>query len=217
MQKTEADGIPGKKVLSGKKNGLNRKKLIKGVVFAALFLLLFVLSQRLLRGKWTNGDATTTMWAEYESLEKDTVDVLFMGTSHVYSAIDPMYIYENSGITSYAISAGAMRFDLTYTVLQEALKTQSPSVLFLDMSAVHYKEQVEEERIHPILDQLPWSLDKLDFILNSGNEDLTVLDALFPLFRYHSRWDELEEQDFRYMTGDVELTYTRGHFIKYKT
>ncbi|MCD7744983.1 MAG: hypothetical protein LUI13_06860 [Lachnospiraceae bacterium] len=157
------------------------------------------------------------MWQEYTSLEEDTVDVLFVGTSHVYSAIDPMYMYENSGITSFAISAGAMRFDLTYTVLQEALETQSPKVIFLDMSAVHYSHQVEEARIHPILDQLRLSSYKLDFILNSGCEELTLLDSVIPFFRYHSRWSELNAADFRYTTGDLEMTYTRGHYISYKT
>ncbi len=191
------------------------KKVAKAVAFAAIFLVLFYFVQRLLQAKWVGNGMTTSMWQEYTSLEEDTIDVLFIGTSHVYSAIDPMYIYENSGITSFAISAGALRFDLTYTVLQEALETQSPAAVFLDMSAVHYSHQVKEERIHPILDQLRLSSYKLDFILNSGCEELTFLDSVIPFFRYHSRWSQLSATDFQYTTGDLELTYTRGHYISY--
>ncbi|MCD8013066.1 MAG: hypothetical protein LUG99_07810 [Lachnospiraceae bacterium] len=198
------------------KTGINRKKVAKAVLFAAIFLILFYFAQRLLQAKWTGNSSSTTLWAEYVSLEKNTVDVFFVGTSHVYSGFDPMYIYENSGITSYTMSGGDLRFDLIYTILLEALKTQSPQVIFLDMSSVQYSEQAKEPKIHLMLDQLPASLAKLNFVLNSGNEKLTLLNGMIPFFRYHSRWEDLSAKDFQYMTGDMERTVTRGHFVSYK-
>ncbi|MCD7817679.1 MAG: hypothetical protein LUH07_01305 [Lachnospiraceae bacterium] len=153
---------------------------------------------------------------EYRSLDEDEVDVFFVGTSHVYCGIDGMYIYENSGITTYNISTSSERFDTAYLSLQEALKTQSPDVIFLDMSAIQYRDQAEEAKLHWLLDQIPLSLTKLQYVLNCGNEELTVLDALFPFFRYHSRWDELSQEDFQYLTGDLGLTFTRGHYITYE-
>ncbi|MCD7744985.1 MAG: hypothetical protein LUI13_06870 [Lachnospiraceae bacterium] len=167
--------------------------------------------------KWLDDQNATYMWEEFHSLEEDTVDVLFMGTSHVHEGIDPMYIYENSGITSFTLSGSQARFDTTYLALKEALKTQSPQILFLDMSAIQYGQQLREAKIHQITDHISLPLDKIELVRNSEDEDLTMLDVLFPLFRFHSRWNQLNAHDFMYATGDLETTYTRGHYVDYTT
>ncbi len=194
----------------------NRKWIIKGVCFLLGFALLFWTAQRLLSAKWFGGGAHTGTWMEYRELEPNTVDALFLGTSHTYSAIDPMYIYENSGITSFALSGPGMRFDLSYLVLKDAIRTQNPKVVFLDMSSVHFDRQQTEGRIHKILDQLPLSKEKLEFAFDTDNEELSALDALFPLFRYHSRWEMLEPQDFQYLAGSIEAPVWKGHYVNYR-
>ncbi|MCD8013067.1 MAG: hypothetical protein LUG99_07815 [Lachnospiraceae bacterium] len=167
--------------------------------------------------KWLDDQNATYMWEEFHSLEEDTVDVLFMGTSHVHEGIDPMYIYENSGITTYTLSGSQARFDTTYLALKEALKTQSPKILFLDMSAIQYDKQLREAKIHLITDHISLPLDKIELVRNSEDEELTMLDVLFPLFRFHSRWNEIKASDFQYATGDLDTTYTRGHYVDYTT
>jgi hypothetical protein len=200
---------------------LNIKKIIKGICFVIIFAVLFLFCQKILQAKWVanSGDtcASTSDWKEYRSLEENSIDVLFIGTSHSYSAIDPMYMYGQSGLTSYVLGGPGLRLDLTYMVLQDALKTQSPSVVFLDMSAIQYEDQQEETKSHKISDQLPMSLSKLEYAFNNENDEMKPLDVLFPLFRYHTRWESLEEDDFKYVTDDLPLTYVRGHYITYKT
>ena len=203
------------------KTGNNKLKMtIKAVCFTAGFLVLFYFSQRLLQGKWiedgAENTASTSTWVEYRALEPDTVDVLFLGTSHVYSAIDPMYIYEHSGITGYAFGGPGLRFDLTYLSLKEALKTQSPKLVLLDMSAVQYAGQQTEAKCQKIADQLSFSLEKLEYALDPDSEEIRALNILFPLFRYHTRWEELGENDFRYAAGTLDETVTRGHYLNYE-
>lgn len=204
-------------------NTLNGKKIIKGICFLLIFSYLFYLCQELVQVKWiwtinTKETAnSTSTWDEYRGLEENSVEVLFLGTSHVYSGIDPMYIYEQSGITSYALSGPGMRMDLTYVSLEEALKTQTPKVVLLDMSAVHWKSQQEEAKCHKILDQMPISKTKIEYAFDSDSEEMKPLDVLFPFFRYHSRWSDLNEQDFRYVANDMENTVVRGHFISYRS
>jgi hypothetical protein len=200
---------------------LNVKKIIKGICFVLIFAVLFWFAQRLLQAKWVaSGGATassTSTWQEYRSLEEDSIDVLFLGTSHTYSGIDPMYMYGQSGLVSFVLGGDGMHLDATYLVLQEALKTQSPSVIFLDMSAIHYEEQLDEAKAHKTLDQLPITLSKIEYAFDSESDDLSPLDVLFPLFRYHTRWESLEENDFEYVTGDLSTTSVRGHYISYRT
>lgn len=200
---------------------MNGKKVIKGICFVLVFVVLFYFAQRLLQVKWVALDeeenpATTSAWIEYRDLDKNSIDVLFLGTSHSYSAIDPMYIYEKTGITSYVFGGPGLRMDLTYMSLAEALKTQNPSVVFLDMSALQYDSQLEEAKCHKVLDQLSMSKLKLEYAFNNGSEDMKPLDAIFPFFRYHTRWTEIGEDDYKYMINDLNETYVRGHFVNYE-
>ncbi len=197
--------------------GKPAKKFIKAVLFLLIFAVLFLFAQRLLQAKWDDkAQLPTSAWEEYRSLEKDTVDVLYVGTSQVYSAVDPLRIYEKTGITGYDISVGGMRWDLACAALSAALQTQSPQVVFVDMSMIRYGESKDEAGIHTLLDQLPLSFSKVKYVLECDNEDLALTDALFPLFRYHSRWEELNEDDFAYAAGKVDLTNARGHLVSFK-
>ncbi len=198
-----------------------RKKGIKLICFLLIFCPLFLFFQKLFQAKWIanirDSSGLTSTWIEYRNLEPDTVDVFFVGTSHVYSAIDPMYIYSESGITSFALAGPGLREDLSYQVLKEAFRTQSPSVVLMDMSSIHFSEQQSEAKIHKVLDQLPITGEKINYALTSNSQGLPPLDALFPFFRYHSRWTNLRVRDFEYASGSLKGGFCRGHFISYKT
>ena len=200
---------------------LNKRKIIKGICFVLIFLAIFFPLQAVFQVKWLQREPAnipvTASWDEYKSLEKNSVDVFFVGTSHVYAAIDPMYIYEHSGITSFNVTSPALRMDVAYMLLKEALKTQSPKVVFLDMSSIKDKKQIGEAKAHKALDMLPISLDKIRYAFTSGSKGMKPLDVLFPFFRYHSRWSELTRTDFSYLIDKPELTADRGHFITYLT
>ena len=196
---------------------INLKKIIKGVCFVVIFAVLFFNCQKLFQNKWLYSDdaanATTSTWKEFEQQEKNSLDVVFIGTSHLLYGIDPMYLYGKTGITSYVISGPGTRFDLTWLALEKVLKTQNPKFVFMDVSGSHYAGQQKESLIHKSLDELPLSIGKVEYAFNSGNGKLTPLEALFPFFRYHSRWTTLRKEDFQYLTGDLEKTFVRGHYI----
>ena len=86
--------------------------------------------------------------------------------------------------------------DLTYMNLEDALKTQTPSIVFLDMSSIQFDFQQEEAKCHKVLDQLPMTSSKLEYAFNTESEEMKPLDVLFPFFRYHSRWSDLGKNDF---------------------
>lgn len=196
------------------------KKCLKGICFMAIFAVLFLVFQELLRGKWvvSSGDntASTSTFKEYKELEEGTVDVLFVGTSHMLYGIDPMYMYENTGITSFVFGGPGLRLDLSYLTLKDALNKQTPKVVILDASGFHYTNQQAEGKARKFADQLSLTWEKVEYAFNNGNEDLDPLSVLFPLFRYHARWDQLSRVDLYRMTGTLEDTYVRGHHVSYK-
>lgn len=197
-----------------------RIKTLKGVCFVSVFLVLFGICQQLFQPKWVAGGKddtiTTSNWEEYNRLEKNTLDVIFIGTSHAMYAMDPMYMYSRSGLAGYVFSGPGMRMDLTYFTLEEALKTQNPKIVFLDVSAFHFKNQQKEAKVHMAADVLPLSRGKWEFAFHTGSEDLDPLGILFPFFRYHARWTDLKKNDFKGVTGDLDKTSLRGHYISYR-
>lgn len=50
-------------------------------------------------------DGTSHLYNFYK-LEKNTVDVLMLGSSHVYCGINPNLLYDNYGIASFNMSSG---------------------------------------------------------------------------------------------------------------
>lgn len=194
-------------------------KCLKCICFVGIFAMLFFGAQEILKGKWLIGSndntASTSTFVEYRKLSPDTIDVLFVGTSHVLYGIDPMYLYQETGITSYVFSGPGLRFDLTYLALEDALKTQSPEVVFLDASGLQFSDQQKEAKARKMSDQLPMTLGKIEYAFNNENEELDPLSVLFPLFRYHSRWEKLEKKDIQYVTDTLDKTYMRGHFASF--
>lgn len=200
---------------------VNKKKILKGICFIVIFLILFFFFQKLLQAKWiassSENSASTSAWIEYRSLEENSLDVLFLGTSHSYFAVDPMYVYDKTGVTSYVFGGPGLRMDLTYMNLEDALKTQTPSVVFLDMSAIQFDFQQQEAKCHKVLDQLPMTWSKIEYAFNTDSEEMKPLDVLFPFFRYHSRWSDLSKKDFKYILNDLDETYIRGHYVTYQS
>ena len=202
-----------------KGNGFGRKNVIRCVCFLLVFALIFSVVQELFRGKWlleNSMSAATSWYDELEDLRDDTVDVFFVGTSHTYSSIDPMYMYENTGLTGMVLATGSMRLDLSYLYIEAGLGLQNPEYVVLDMSAIRYTTKYEESVIRKTLDQFPLNKDKISYILDNEDLGFDLLSGVFPFFRYHSRWNDLTEEDFLYLTGDVEKSCNRGHVFSAK-
>lgn len=98
---------------------------------------------------------------------ENTLDVIFEGDSTSYYGINPLEIWRDSGITSYA--AGSPRQFLCYTrpILEKIYQTQSPKYIFLEATSLFYRV--------PFTDEL-----KIKF------------DNICKIIRYHDRWKSLK-------------------------
>ena len=80
----------------------------------------------------TNPWPTTATFVGFYEMERDTVDVLFLGSSHAAAAFSPQELYDGYGITSYNLGSEQQNLLITYYWLKEALRYQSPKVVVLD-------------------------------------------------------------------------------------
>lgn len=108
----------------------------KIIVFILLFVFLF---QRI---SWTvevyaeREDGPDRRACLFYSLPRDTVDVMFVGTSHIYCTFVPQQIYDDSGITSASVATSSQSFANSYWLIKEALLYQKPKIVVMDIHPV---------------------------------------------------------------------------------
>lgn len=69
-------------------------------------------------------------------MQKDTVDVLFLGSSHGVTSFLPQELYNQYGITGYNLGCEQQGMVTSYYWLKEALRYQSPKAVVLDRKSV---------------------------------------------------------------------------------
>ena len=131
----------------------------------------------------------------YYNEERDSLDVIMCGASHVSRGILPMELYELYGIKSYNLATSGQTLELSYYLLCEALKTQTPRLFILDVSAL-YNEQVIDAQWTMLLDDMKFGKNKIEAARCYRSTATGVRETVFPLLRYHTRWKQLDDEDF---------------------
>ncbi|MGN0348851.1 MAG: hypothetical protein ACI4DR_04880, partial [Roseburia sp.] len=189
-----------------------KKVFLKSVAFILLFALLFRYCNKVLLVKqiaqpWDNYYKVRGFYEE----PRDSLDVIFMGSSIAFCGFNPMEMWKNYGITSYVFANGAQTIQLSYYYLQEALKRQKPEVVVLDCA--NLPTVVEYAKVDSVLvwnlQTMPLSFEKLKLI-NSYVEPESRFNALFLISNYHTRWKELREIDYRIASEKTGRNVSKG-------
>src|SRR5574344_124923 len=194
------------------------KNAIKVLIFVSIFLIILhcigsILNTTGTFKEWYQSNAITDFYKQ----KNNTIDVMFIGNSEIYSSISPLEIYKNNGITGYALSKPGQKIWSSYYFLIETSKTQSPKVMFLSVgdffSDVESQDEMSKRKA---IDSLKLSKNKINMILDKDYNfsNYEKLSCIFPAIRYHSRWSKITEQDIRKIVKKNEETY-KGYLISY--
>lgn len=190
-------------MVNSKKGVQNMKKSHKSVLgfvsFAIIFALLLNTLSMVMIPK--NNQMSKIIRGFYDE-KKNSLDVLFLGDSSMYRSIIPAKIWEENGITSYALGAPAVRTYALYYLLEEALKTQKPKVVVMEVNCAFNNHSYSMGNKRKIIDNMKLSMNKMNMIQDPAFQfSLTdKLSLLFPIFLYHNRYNELN-------TVDIEQTF----------
>lgn len=165
-------------------------------------------------------------------LPKNSADVLWLGTSHMHYNIIPQYLYDHYGITSTMASGNSVDLSESYWELKEALRTQQPKVVVLDVYPAaapycyFYVQNVLAMRDRKGMAEGTNPYNTATGVarwLNIGSsykpaaiaEAFAVSgadgDAYFDLTRFHTRYDQLSRSNFAYLAGEDRLTKNFGY------
>lgn len=182
-----------------RKNLRNAMKMILFLVIVVMILnvlsAVFIPRQKESTVKY-NGEVTH-IDVFYEE-PQNTLDVIFLGSSHIYSGISPMELWNTYGITGYDCTSSSQCAYKSYHFLVDIFKYQKPKVIVFDLMSLFIDESVDEISNRSALNYMRFSPNFLETAYHSLNPENneTIESYIFPVLRYHSRWEELTPVDF---------------------
>lgn len=208
-----------------KKNVLRICKL--GIFLLIGFMIWGILSC-IVRPKWyypnkESSEAPARTISGFYNLDENTLDCIILGKSNVSEGLYVDRIYEKNGICCYDLGTCDQPLEVSYYLLEEALKTQHPKVVVLDVGGV-FKKEVSPEMWRTVMDEFKFSKTKLDLIIeykqHFNNEEYSTLVS--KLLRYHDRWKFLTREDFipkqfvnrHYFTNGTWIRSTIGNAVE---
>lgn len=186
-------------------------RILKSIIFLGLIIfacleLNNIFMRKSLAKPWDMGNKIGGFFNETEDY-----NAMFFGTSHAYCSFEPLVIYEKAGVKSYVLASQSQPLKITASYLKEGLKRKNPTVIFVDIQSSIYNIPEDYSVINSYSDYLPLSKNKIEMVAKKvpwGNK----LPAIFPLIAYHSRWDELKEEDYNFDKKSYK-DYLKGYVL----
>ncbi len=179
---------------------------------AVLFCMSFGFVQRLVVPKYQSKSIEGSLTEEYY---RETLghDVLFVGDCEVFSNISPAELYRACGIASFIRGSAQQLVWQSYYLLEDALKTEHPSVVVFNVLALKYGSPQSEAYNRMTLDGMRWGSAKIGAIAASMTEGEDPVSYALPLLRFHARWSELEAEDFRCLFQKQSVSHN-GYLLR---
>lgn len=185
---------------------MGQKKEVRSFLAALLiFFLLFQGAGYLLLPEL---DVSGTNWKSYKKEPKNSIQVMFVGSSVVFCDISPAAIYETSGITSYLIAGPEQTMPVSYYYIREACKTQKPEAIFVELKGLFFAQYGE----HTIANFafLPHDMNRLEAVFHAARrEDIPGL--LFPVLDFHDRWNDISINELQERLKPTEVSANAGY------
>lgn len=111
-----------------------RKKmfdLLRYFISIAFLITIFVFSYVILSTTFKGEDIDEN--ESFHNLPENTMEAIVIGSSHAQYSFSPSFFYQETGLYSYVLGTPCQPLDVSYLMLKEALKTQSPKVVFLEV------------------------------------------------------------------------------------
>lgn len=192
-----------------------KSKILKHIIIPILIIAIcsfsFIKINYLLMPK--RDDGILPMKSCYAQ-DDNTVDVLFIGSSQAGVNIDIKELWRSYGYSSFSLWGGLQPFWNTYYFLLEALKTQTPEVVVLDVYAATFSfEYSDSARQITNTAGMSFSLNKINAV-RASTERKNFLNLLVGLPLYNNRLFELNSKDFDCFFKRIDFKNEKGNSLQ---
>ena len=188
--------------MSGKLFGnTKRTNIIKLVIVLAAFFLTFLTLDHVLLLK--SRDGISQMQAYYKQ-PGNTVDALFVGSSHIFCHVNTGVLWDEYGISAFDLAAAEQPFWNSYHYIVEGLKTQKPKVIILDITTPGIRPTDYQPENWVITNNygIKRNPNRYESIRTSVLKD-SFPRLLVALNSTHGKYKELSEEDFMNYSADI--------------
>ena len=143
---------------------------------------------------------------------KDSLDVVFLGASDIYTAFSSGKAYEMYGFTSYPYGVDGNRVSSWNTSFKEIERLQSPKLIVIEVNGALYDESVDlyDDTARWVLDPIPLSKEKIQAVSLLGKKD-SAQSYYFPFIKYHGNWIDAKDDMPKYR--DMMTLKSRGYSL----
>lgn len=194
------------------KISLKKKYILRAACYVIFIIATLFLLQRLLVPKYVSDVVEGSLISEYYREDKDH-DVIFIGDCEVYENFSPKVLWEDYGINSYIRGSAQQLIWQSYYLLEDTLRYEKPRVVIFNVLALKYDEPQNEAYNRMSLEGMKWSMAKVKSIQASMTEEENFLDYVFPILRYHSRWNDLGREDLEYLFRTKPVSHN-GYYMR---
>ncbi len=193
------------------------KKILKVSIKVIAFLLVFIaLFSSVTNILVSNGYMDYQGIRGFYDERKNSLDAVYIGSSNCLAYWNPIFAWEEYGISVYSYACNTQPFFAVEYLIKEARKTQPDAVFVVNINTLN-DSNVSFQQMHKLLDAMPFSLNKLALTKRLADigeysfEDR--LEFYFPVIRYHSRWKELEIEDFELKVNGMKGAITYSPYL----
>lgn len=130
----------------------------------------------------------------HELYEQEDIDSLIVGSSHVYSGLDPAVIDELWGQNTFSCSTSAQRYDTSFMLLREANRVADIDTCYFEISMYSATKDIGDgilAEICTVSDFLKPSLDKFTYMLKAVKPE----DYINAFCRARRNWKSIYSLD----------------------
>lgn len=181
-----------------------RNKVLKCIIFLLLGIFIFQTLTYIFVPKWIDYfDSSSARLKGFYNEKRNTIDVLVVGNSDVGRGYSPITVWNKYGITSYNLGTSQQTMAFAYYLIKEAINYQNVKNIVLDMDAVFINDP-QEGQYRQFFDNMKFGKAKLEAINDEklNIEEKEKLSYFFPMLRFHTRWNELKKDDFKFSLKD---------------
>ncbi len=133
----------------------------------------------------------------FRNIPNNTIDVIGFGSSHMQYAFNPATFYEETGYYAYNLGSSCQPLSMSIYMLKEALKTQHPSVVLVDLfRALEVSEETcyANGMYYNIIDEMSGK-NRFDAANNVPDEVKT--DYKYDLRMNHDEWKNIDTKNLK--------------------
>lgn len=145
-------------------------------------------------------------WEEFYELEPNSLDLIYIGSSHAYCTFDPEIIDNALGTNSFNFGSPLQHPDATYYVLKEVLKYHKPEMVVFEV----YWDMLDDE----------FDLKQADTVISAiGSRDFEreFIKEVFPInemVKYYFKPVRYQQDVFNYWNKEFVEDFEEEHDVE---